>query len=1051
MSHSCSSLSLALAPIVLAAVCLPYASADGGERPIEFSRDVRPILSAHCFHCHGPDEERREADLRLDDAESALEDRGDYAAVVPGNLERSELVARITTDDPDLRMPPDDIHKPLSEEQIHILNAWVEQGAKYEQHWSFIPPTRAELPEDLTGWARNEIDFFVARRLAEYELTPEAEADRRTLARRVTLDLTGLPPTADAMKAFLADERPDAYDRLVDQLLESPHYGERMALDWLDAARYADTNGFSIDGGRDIWLYRDWVIDAFNRNLPYDQFLVQQLAGDLLPDPSEGALIATGFQRNNMVTHEGGTIPAENLVNYNADRVKTLGEAVLGLTLGCAQCHDHKYDPISQREYYRLFAYFNSIGDRGLDGNGGVNPVPYRSMRTVLQLGDVDAIDREIAEIGERLRNPDPADVAAWVASQREDLANRGVGLALYPVRLTGVTTPNAGAGFGIEEARYVRITKPQGLVAYDVMGILPMTTEPITGFRLIFHPGEKTPGKSWGYGKVAGLEMPAETKEAVGEKGTFVLSALSVTAGEAPLNQVNIHRLISLQRTTANSWLPNYRPERVDDTRRLTGWSPDPTAEGAAYITVTLGEPIDPQATPHLTAQFNFGFGKTMVAERFEIEAMTGRDDGSPMPDYVIAIVQTPEEDWTAEQQARLADYYRTTTLPAEPLRIRLANLNQRRATLTEPAQTMVMQEAEKPRDTFILNRGDYQQPGAKVEVGTPAVLPPPPAGAPANRLGLAQWLTMREHPLTARVAVNRLWKFFFGTGLSSTLADFGAQGEYPSHPELLDWLAVELMDTGWDAKAVVRKIVLSAAYRQSSVPTDDKLKTDPTNRLLARGPRFRLSAESIRDAALQMGGLLQPHIGGPSVNPYTPGDLWREVSHYGSTPATAQTFVQDHGEKLYRRSLYTFWKRTSPPPNMMAFDAPNRETCVVAREQTITPLQALVLLNDVQFVEAARGFAERIIARDDDARGRLRWAFAECLSRPPAAEEESHILHLLEQQLQRYEANPAAAEAYLNTGESLRNERIPAPEHAAWSQVAAVLLNLSETITRN
>ena len=1035
--------------IVVSALIGPIAF--GGDRLVKFNRDVRPILSAHCFHCHGPDEARREGDLRLDEAESALEDRGDYAAIIPGDLERSELVARITSDDPDLRMPPDDIHKPLSREQIETLIAWVKQGAEYERHWSFIPPRRVELPDDPSGWAKNEIDHFIARRLVDEGFSTASEADRRALARRVTLDLTGLPPTAEAIAAFLADQRPDAYERLVDGLLESPHFGERMALDWLDAARYADTNGYSIDGGRNIWLYRDWVIDAFNRNLPYDQFLVQQLAGDLLPDADDGALIATGFQRNNMVTHEGGTIPEENIVNYNADRVKTLGEAILGLTLGCAQCHDHKYDPISQREYYQLFAYFNSIGDRGLDGNGGVNPLPQRSMKTVLQHGDLAEMDRRIADVRRRLANPDPDMVAEWIDRQRADLAACGADLKLHPVQLSGISTPNAGAGFAIEDARFVRISKPQGLAAYDVMATLPPTDKPVTGLRLIFHPGTKTPQQGRGYGQVADLKLSPETKQEAGDTGTFVLSALSVSAGEAPLTQVNLHELISFQRITASSWLPNYRPENLADTRRQSGWSPSPRDVGAVHVTVTFDEPVDTATTPHLTAQFNFGYGQTMVAERFEIQAMTGSDDGSPLPDDVIAIVQVPLEQWTTEQQGRIADYFRTTAAPGEPLRIELANLEERRASLTEAAPTMVMQEAKKPRDTFILNRGDYQQPGEKVEVGTPAVLPPLPEGAPANRLGLAQWLTARDHPLTARVAVNRIWKLFFGTGLSSTLADFGAQGEYPSHPDLLDWLAVELIDSGWDTKGLVRRIVLSASYRQSSIPTAEELRVDPTNRLLARGPRFRLSAELIRDAALQMGGLLAPHIGGPSVNPYAPGDLWREVSHYGSTPATAQTFVQDHGEKLYRRSLYTFWKRTAPPPNMMAFDAPNRETCVVAREQTITPLQALVLLNDVQFVEAARGLAERIIQQADDPTDRLRWAFEECLSRPPRPEEESQLLQLVEQQLDRYLAKPQAAEALLGTGESRRDLRIPAAEHAAWAQAAAVLLNLSETITRN
>ncbi|MEX2307418.1 MAG: PSD1 and planctomycete cytochrome C domain-containing protein [Pirellulales bacterium] len=1051
---------------------------------LDFNRDIRPILSENCFQCHGFDEKARQADLRLDIADSAYADRDGVPAIVPGHPDRSELWRRITSDDEAERMPPPDSHRSLKPEQKQMLRHWIEVGAPYARHWSFIPPTKAPLPDvsDKT-WPRNEIDHFVLTRLDAEELKPAPTADLRTLVRRVALDLTGLPPSAEEVDAFVADHSDDAYEKLVDRLLASSHFGERLALDWLDAARYADTNGYSIDGGRHIWLWRDWVIDAFNRNLPYDEFLLEQLAGDLLPEPTEAQLIATGFQRNNMNTHEGGTIPEENITNYNVDRVKTLGEAVLGLTLGCAQCHDHKFDPITQRDYYQLFAYFNTLSDQGLDGNSGKNSVPVYEAKTVLQTGEEPALRQEIEKHRQALANPDAAHIERWQEDQRADLAARGTELKLHPVELLKVSTPNLGKGFDIEPPRFVRVTFSGDMLAYDVSLRLPKPGRPITGLRIVFHPDAGAPAGGRGFGTLPERAGSSSSRAGVVDdparqaKGTFVLTSFSASAESVPGDQVNLHKLLAVKHVTASSWLPEYRPENVLDTRNENGWSPEPAEDGPAHITVNFDEPIDSAAAPFLTTQLNFGHGRSLVAARFEILAMTGADDSSPLPADIIAILQTPTETQaagsagglpprTAEQQNRLRDYYSAHSDDTRPRRIALANLEERLAVLTQKFATMIMDEAEKPRETFILRRGDYSQPTEKVAAATPAVLPPAPNGAPPNRLGLAQWVTMREHPLTARVFVNRVWQMLFGSGLVPTTADFGAQGQYPSHPALLDWLAVDFMENGWDVKRLVRQIVTSTTYRQSSHVGEflrnsqpsvgdtrlrDLLARDPTNRLLARGPRFRLPAEFIRDSALKVSGLLVDRLGGPSVNPYTPGDLWREISHYGSTPATAQTFVQDHGEKLYRRSLYTYWKRTVPPPNMVAFDAPNRETCIVARPSTTTPLQALVLLNDVQFVEAARAFAERIIARSEHDADRLRWAFAECVSRPPTDDEFVVLTGALARERTRYAANEAAAREFLANGESPRNEIIPAPEHAAWSQIAALLLNLSETVTRN
>lgn len=1012
---------------------------------VDYNRDIRPILSENCFACHGPDEESRQAELRLDIPEAAFAARDGMPALKPGKPSESQVWLRVNSEDADLRMPPADSIYRLSAQQKEKLRLWIEQGAPYAGHWSFIPPKKAPVPAVPKGaTAVNEIDRFVLSRLANEGLTASPPADRHTLIRRLSFDLLGLPPSADEVSQFVNDTDPKAYEKLVNRLLDSPHFGERMALEWLDAARYADTNGFSIDGGRHMWLWRDWVIHAFNSNMPYNQFLVEQLAGDLLPNPSPSQLIATGFQRNNMVTHEGGTIPDENLTNYNADRVKTLGEAVLGLTLGCAQCHDHKYDPITQRDYYQLFAYFNTLGEIGLDGNAGINPRPYIQAKTVLQTGEEEELKKRIARLEEKLKSPSEKAFRRWEKQQLKHLAQRGRDFKLHPVRLMKVSTPNRGAGFEIEAERQVHVTQPSGLVAYDVLGQLPATDQPITGIRVVFHPDPSTPGGGWGYGPSSKLKSDPPPK------GTFILTALSVSVGEVPADQVDLFRLLSARQVTANSWQESHRPENCLDMRNENGWSPDSAYDGPVHLTMTFDAPIDPRTQPYLTTQLNFGSGDNLIAAKMEIFAMTGTDDGSTMPAAVIAALEKPVAERNNAELDLLREYFIAHAPQTERLRIDLANARERLSVLTQEFPTMVMNVAPKPRDTFILNRGDYSQPTEKVSMGTPAALPSS-SEAQDSRLSLARWIIMPENPLTARVYVNRLWQIFFGAGIVRTPADFGAQGEWPTHPELLDWLAVDFVESGWDIKQLVRKIVLSATYRQSSTTSPELLERDPQNALLARGPRFRLAAEFIRDSALKVSGLLQPQLGGPSVNPYAPGDLWREISHYGSTPATAQTFVQDHGEKLYRRSLYTYWKRTSPPPNMAAFDAPNRETCVVSRPTTNTPLQALVLLNDVQFVEAARAFAERIIASADDDESRIRWAVVECLSRQAEERELQVLTKALGRERNHYRSDHAAAEELLKVGESRRNRKIDPKEHAAWTQVACLLMNLSETVTRN
>jgi hypothetical protein len=1045
---------------VLSSAALPGAAAE-----IDYNRDIRPILSENCFACHGFDEKARKGKLRLDVAESAYAERNGLIRIKPGDPANSEVWLRITSKDEEEVMPPPDAHSKLTEAQKQTIKSWIEQGAKYALHWSLVPPKKVEVPLMGKTAGANPIDAFVRARLHEQKLSAAPEADRSTLIRRVSLDLTGLPPSAEDVQAFGGDRDPKAFEHLVDRLLASPHFGERMALEWLDAARYADTNGFSIDGGRHMWLWRDWVIQAFNDNLRYDRFLVEQLAGDLLPNRTDAQLIATGFQRNNMVTHEGGTIPEENLTNYNVDRVKTLGEAVLGLTLGCAQCHDHKFDPITQKDYYQVYAFFNTLSDKGLDGNAGVNPGPMIRAKTVLRSSEESELRDQIAALETTLAHQDETILAGWEKQQRDVLATRGDGLQLHPVKVLKVSTPNRGAGFEPEGENGVRLKDAGALAAFDVLTALPTLSEPITAVRVVVHPQPALPGGGWGYGPVmagrprarAAVPVASETpadepvRDPALPKGTFMLTAIAATADVVPGDQINLHKLQPISRVTASSWEPANPPAACLDPRNETGWSPNQATDGSVHLTATFAEPVRSRDTPFLTVQVNFGNGRNLVPGLFELLVLTGTDDGTDLPEDIVAALTTPKAQRTPEMNARLWQYCAAHAPALAAKRIDLANLKERLAVLTQPFPTMVMDVAEKPRDTFILNRGDYAQPTVKVEPGTLASLPPMPAGAPANRLGLAEWITMRDHPLTARVVVNRIWAMCFGSGLVATSADFGSQGEWPSHPELLDWLAVDFVQHGWDVKALIRQIVTSETYRQSSAATLAALERDPQNRLLARGPRFRLPAEFIRDGALKVSGLLVPRIGGPSVNPYTPGDLWREISHYGSTPATAQTFVQDHGEKLYRRSMYTFWKRTAPPPNMAAFDAPNREVCTVSRPNTTTPLQALVTLNDTQFVEAARAFGGRIAAQPGDDAAKLRWAFLEATSREPKQPEANVLRAAIQRERARYTSEPVAAEKLLAVGEAPRSTRIPPAEHAAWTQVASLLLNLSETMTRN
>jgi hypothetical protein len=1032
------------------AAALPTPGGASGPEPaaLDFGRDVRPLLARHCFPCHGPDESARRAKLRLDRAEFAFATRDEVTPIVPGDPAASELVRRITSTDPREVMPPPSTKRTLSAGEQATLARWIAEGARYAEHWAFVPPAPPRVPtapaeDGMKGASAGPIDaFLVAGRATDgRRLRANPPADRATLLRRLSLDLIGLPPSAEDVAAFLADRDPDAFEKRVAALLASPRFGERMALPWLDAARYADTNGFSIDGGRHAWPWRDWVIHSFNENKPYDRFLVEQLAGDLLPDRSDETLIATGFQRNAMITHEGGTLPEENLVAYGVDRVRTFGEAMLGLTVGCAQCHDHKFDPLTQSDYYGLFAYFQQTSEPSHGGDGGVNAEPTAPLRTVLVTGEEEALRARIAALeAELARRPAPA-IAAWQAEQRAAEATRGRDFTLHPVRLLKISTPNAGSGFSIEDGRFALVERPMGFVAFDVSMRFERPAAPITGLRIVMHADPAAPAAGWGWG---GAEVGAD-----GEKKSFAVTSVSVSAGTTPGDQVNLHRLQAIRGATASSWRGEDRPEGVLETLASTAWIPDVAQEGAAHLTLRFAAPLDP-AADHLTVQVNFGRHGSPTAKRMEFLLVSGNDDGSPLAPAIAALVARDFATLDDAEREALGAWWSRHAPALERTRVDLANARDRLAARTEPVATLVMDTAATPRPTRRLHRGNYADPREEVSPATPAFLPAPPEGPPRDRLALARWLVDPRHPLTARVAVNRFWQHFFGVGLVRTGNDFGLQGEWPSHPELLDWLACEFVESGFDVKRLVRTIVTSAAYRRDSTASAEQLALDPENRLLARGPRGRLPAELIRDAALSIAGLLVDQLGGPSVNPYTPGDPWREVSHYGSTPATAQAFVQDHGEKLWRRSLYTYWKRTLPPPNMALFDAPNRELCTFERVATNTPLQALVLRNDVQFVEAARAFAERILRRAPDDAERLAWAFTEATSRPPTQAEAEVLVRSLARERARYRDDPEGAALLLAHGESPRDPSLDPREHAAFTQFAALLLNLSETITK-
>lgn len=1062
-------------PLALIATFAGTVAATAAPAKLEYNRDVRPILSDKCFKCHGPDAQARKAELRLDVRDNALVEHDSGKPIIPGQPERSEIVHRIESSDADEQMPPRKSNLRLSKDEIALLRRWVAEGAEYQPHWSLVPPNAAPLPDvKMADWPRNEIDRFVLARLESEKLSPASAADKSTLLRRATLDLTGLPPTPEEVDAFLADASPKAYEHVVDRLLASSRYGERMAMDWLDAARYADTNGYFRDNMRQAWPWREWVINAFNRNLPFDQFTIEQLAGDLLPNATLEQKIATGFNRNHMVTGESGIIDEEYRVEYVADRLETTSTVWLGLTVGCCRCHDHKFDAITQREYYQLFAFFNNGPETGLVKED--DPPPTLDVATPEQRAELERL-REVrrnaeADFNQRAE-PLHEQIAAWEKISESELAPPTDKLAAhveFETDLAGADDVQSHAA-----AKGGNITYEPGLLGHAAL---------LDAMEHIELPADLAleADQPWSIGlwmkPTGSLNCVLSKIDPSGERRGF---EMMWQKGQLQINLVHRWVASAIEVITKEAMKKSEWHQVIvsyDGSRKAAGVHVfvDGVEAPVNVMRDTLDGPMS-NSQPLRIGRRDNGLGFYGHLDELRLFRRTIGNEMAKAwywSDRLRGILAVAPEKRDAKQRDLLLDYYVEHHTDAATRTAYDAADKSRRAEEKFRAKlpkTLVMQELAKPRTAHLLKRGQYDQPGDEVHADVPACLTPFPADAPRNRLGFARWLVSPSHPLTARVEVNRLWQQCFGEGLVRTLNDFGAQGEAPTHPELLDWLAVHLIENGWDVKAMLKLIVMSATYRQSSAvealnreivepwkPSDpanrfhastlqrfNLLARDPENRLLARGPRFRLSAEMIRDQALAASGLIVERIGGPSVKPYQPPGLWEAVSYDGEL-----TYEQDRGDGLWRRSLYTFWKRQSPPPALLTFDGPTRETCVVRRARTNTPLQALVLLNDTTYIEAARALAALALAQPGDDDARLSFAFRRVTARAPANDELAVLKNLLTKERARFEQNPGAARQLIAVGASSAGRELDITELAAWSATTHAILNLDETVTR-
>ncbi|MGY8673195.1 MAG: PSD1 and planctomycete cytochrome C domain-containing protein [Verrucomicrobiia bacterium] len=992
---------------ILCVLCVFVVQAE----PLQFNRDIRPILSENCFACHGFDEKERKAKLRLDVSESAFKKSKDGTApIVPGKPAESLVWQRIITSDPDDIMPPPESHKKLDDKKKAILKQWIEEGATYQKHWAFEPPTKAKGAG---------IDQFVRTVLLLKGLKASPDADRPTLIRRVSMALTGLPPTIAEVDAFVADKKAGAYERMVDRYLGSDHFGEEMARHWLDVARYGDTHGMHLDNERQTWAFRDWVVDAFNRNVRFDQFTIEQLAGDLLPEPTREQLVATGFNRSNVTTGEGGSIPAEWIHRYAVDRTSTTAQAWLGLSAGCAECHDHKYDPITQKDFYSLYAFFQSNADPALDGNKLLT-------QPVLKLKgpDYDPKMKSFAEQEKKL-NQEVEALAAKI-----DYEDPALQKPKPPVTET--------------ERIWYDDTFPKGAKVKSSVGEPEFVTEPV-------YSGKKSV-------KVTGKEMAqvyyqeGAAEQIVPAGGKFFVHVYldPKDPAEEIMIQFNVgnwsHRAIWGKdkidwgkQGTGERFQAGELPEvgkwaKLEFDAKSVALKPGTKVKGLAF-------------TVH---------GGTAYFDKLGVVARTDptTDPAQSLTAWKKSLPKKERNALPKDEQAQLRKYLTKAHAASRetfaPVNGKLEQIKKDRTALEAVTpSTFIFRDLPKPRESFVMIRGQYDVPGDKVEPATFAVLPAlKKAGERGNRLDLARWLVARENPLTARVAVNRFWQQMFGVGLVESSHDFGTQGTMPTHPELLDWLAVSFMDDGWDVKRLLRLMLTSTTFRQQSAAPAKSWQTDPDNNWLSRGPRFRLDAEQVRDQALFVSGLIKLKKGGKGVNPYQPPNIWEPLAFGGST---TRYYKRSNGDDLYRRTIYTFIKRTAPHPLMDNFDMPNRESSCIRRDRTNTPLQALQLMNDVQHYEAARTFAKKIIAVAPGTGERIDFAYRRALARHAEPDEIATVAIFANAQLARYQAAPEEAKKAINFGESKPPADADPAELAAWALVANLILNLDEAIMRN
>ena len=1052
MHYHLTPLHPAIRPVLLVTWTCLHLAVSAADEPPSFRNDVLPILSGHCFECHGFDAGTRfpkAEPLRLDEFTAATAPRsGGNRAIAPGDPDASAIIRRIRSHDPDLVMPPPEAHKPVSAEQLEILERWIAGGAKYERHWAFeAPPSHVPVPETRDqAWPLTPIDSFILAHLENENLTPSSPASPERWLRRVTFDLTGLPPTQVETDAFLADTSPRARETVVDRLLDSPHFGEHRATAWLDVARYADSFGYQADVDLKAWPYRDWVIRAFNDNLPLDQFIIEQLAGDLLENPTRDQKLATAFNRIHRKTNEGGSVPEEFRQDGIADRVHTVGTAFMALTMECAQCHDHKYDPISMKDYYAMGAFFNSIDEFGIMGhNTGVLPQPALLLPTPEQEKNLAALQDNIAERQRELAEHIASDSAEsafqqWLASGQihppADLAGYYDfdGTADEAKINQADSAPSANLG----PNRLVEGRRGNGVLANgdNAIGLpdfgVKHADQPLS-VSLWLKPAEAHP-RAVVFANSSSADVPYSGYELLLEKGRLSWTL----AREFPGSAASI---------TTTTTIPEGEWSHVTVTN-------DGSRQAAGLAIFVNGQPAETIIVADtLTRDFNIGRGLSLTARSRDVGLRGGIIDEVRVHLRAITPLEaaaihagTPPAEIDAAPDA-LREYFVSAIDPET--RALTEKLNAARAAYRNAEkgvrEIVTMRETAEPVPAYILDRGDYTLPTERVARETPDSLPPFPEDQPRNRLGFATWLTSPDHPLTARVTINRLWQEFFGRGIVETTDNFGLQGARPSHPELLDWLARDLIDTGWDQKRAIRQIVLSATYAQDSTTSPALRERDPENVLLARGPARRLTAEQLRDSALALSGLLTPTLGGPPAKPYQPeGSMWKSLNNF------LPEYKADQGEGLYRRSLYTFWRRTTTPPNMIAFDASTRDVCTTRRQATNTPLQALVLLNDPQFVEAARKLGERILkeggATDES---RATWAWRQAIGTTPTAAQLTLLRGLIREQRALFQADPQNAAALLKTGDSPADPALDPIESATFATLAQALINLDAHIT--